>query len=235
MGFPQLTRGISTACALLCPAVAFGITIVDRPLDSTGYGYTSHGGQQQIFDHFEITTGTPVDQVTWYGLFSDGLRANSRSSASFDVYLFRSDPEGEIISPEGAITMGTPTNAVLAVKGELSSGAGIGEGDPLHGGDIKQWSVDLPWVYLDPGKYWISICANSTEPGFFLWNHSSGIDGGLDYYGSISPSNEPNVLSAESVPERETMAFAIHFVPDASSGFALMLMGMGALVAMQRK
>ena len=235
MGLPSLVRAASTA--LLFPAAAFGLSVVDRPLDPTGYGYTSHEGQQQMFDHFELGAGALVNQLSWYGQFSDGLEGNNQSLGSFNVFLFRSDPEGETVTPEGVITVGTPSASLLALRSQSATGIGTGIADPLQGGDIKMWQLDIPTLYLDPGKYWISICATLAEPGYYLWNHTFGQTDGVDFAGWVSASNEPRVWSSSSAPEREAMAFSLNYisVPDASGGLMLLSISMAALFVVDRR
>jgi hypothetical protein len=190
-----------------------------------------------MFDHFELGTGALVNQLTWYGQFSDGLAGNDQTVGDFNIFLFRSDPEGETMTPEGVITTGTPSTPVVALRSHSSVGVGTGIADPLQGGNIKAWEMDIPTLYLDPGKYWISICASSVEPGFYLWNHSVAVVDGVDFAGSVSPSNEPRLWSSSSAPERDAMAFSLNYVsvPDASSGLVLLSISMGALCAVKRR
>lgn len=237
MGLPKLAHRATGVFICLFPAATFGLTIVDRPLDPTGYGYTSHEGQQQMFDHFELGAGALVNQLTWYGQFSDGLAGNNQTLGEFNVFLFESDPEGETMTPEGVITTGTPSTPVMALRSQSSVGIATGIADPLQGGNIKLWGIEIPTLYLDPGKYWITICAASVEPGFYLWNHSVAVVDGVDFAGSVSASNEPRMWSSSSAPERDAMAFSLNYVsvPDGSSGLMLLSISMGALYAVNRK
>lgn len=235
MSLPSLVSGFLAALVvLLFPATGFSVTIVDRPLDPAGYGYTSHEGEQQIFDHFELGTGALINHVSWYGQFSDGLQGNNQTVGNFNIFLFGSDPEGETISPEGVITTGTPSAPILILRSQSSNGTTTGIADPLQGGDIKLWELEFPELYLNPGKYWICISAALGEAGYYLWNHSSGVTDGIDFGGVVSPSNEPRIWSSSSVPERDSMAFSIAHVPDASSGFVLLSMAMAALFGFQQ-
>jgi hypothetical protein len=220
------------------PTNAVNITIVEKPLDPSGYGYTSHEGDQQMFEDFELNDPVQINRVEWHGLFSDGLEANEQFAANFNIFLFRGDPEEAATSPEGIVIRGVPVDpAFFAVRSQGSIGIETGYPDPLHGGSIKHWGVDLPTLTLDPGKYWILISASASEPGYFLWNHSTGGTDGVDVFGSVSPLDVPHFRVSSSAPERDTLAFSLKYitVPDSSNSFVLLTLAVLGIAAVHRK
>src|SRR4030042_6257227 len=65
------------------------LTLVDKPLDASGYGFTSNYGQQNVLEDFTLSFGAKVNKVTWYGLFSFGTVATTQSIADFDLLFYR--------------------------------------------------------------------------------------------------------------------------------------------------
>jgi hypothetical protein len=220
-------------------------TVVEKPLDPTGYGFTSHAGQQQIFEDFELSSGAEINRITWYGLFSDGTVANNQSSGSFDVSFFSNNSDSDYLekfpTPEGTIAQGLPDGPALFSATAIGAiGVGTGQSDPLHGGDIKSWTIDLPTLSLTPDEYFVSISASSSEPGYFLWSHSAIGADGYAVHGSISALKQPIFIVSSEV--YDTQAFSLelvnssptHNVPESGPGAAMFLTVIGLLIGASR-
>ena len=164
---------------LFLPVLGHASIIYDQPLDpSGGYGYTANYADQNILEDFMIPSRLEVNRVTWHGLFSSGIIATNQSIANFDIIFFETDPSIELIEPySGIIISGLPKQTPFYeyhATGVIGIGTGLS--DMLHGGDIYQWTVDIPPVQFDkPGKYWIDIRASFNENDFFLWEHSTSV------------------------------------------------------------
>jgi hypothetical protein len=157
---------------------AHALSIIDKPLDPAGYGFTSMYGSQNVLEDFIVSAKTRITDVSWYGLFSSGTEATDQCLADFDVLFFNDDDEAEWATDGGINVSGLPARrafyetTVTAVKGSATA-----SGDPLHGGAIFKWETDIPTVLLDADRYWIDIRSSNTETDFFLWSHSAAEDG----------------------------------------------------------
>jgi len=209
-------------------------TFVEKPLDATGFGFTSHDGKQQIFEEFSLPIAAAINTITWYGLFSEGTVANDQSSGNFDIFFFSNSSDLDYLAqfptPDGKLTQGLPDGpALFGATGLGATGVGTGQSDPLHGGDIKRWTIALPTLFLTPDEYFVSIRASSSEPDFFLWSHSKSGADGYAIQGSISPLNEP--LFGVSSEIFDTQAFSLGLkIPESGPGVAAFLTVIGLLL-----
>jgi hypothetical protein len=163
---------------LLVPIISNASIIYDQPLDPIGYGYTANYDDQNILEDFIIPSRLEVNRVTWHGLFSSGTSATNQSVADFDIIFFKTDPSIILIEPYSGTTIsGLPEQTPFyAYHATGVTGTGTGVTDMLHGGDIYQWTVDMPPVqFSSPGKYWIDIRASFNENDYFLWEHSASV------------------------------------------------------------
>lgn len=220
-------------------AMAVPFTVVEKPLDATGYGFTSHSGQQHMFEDFSLSSEEKINRIAWYGLFSEGSVANNQSTGNFDVFFFSNSSDLEYLekfpTPEGTIAKGLPDKpAFYAATSRSAVGAGTGQSDPLQGGDIKRWELDIPTLSLAADNYFISIRASASEPGFFLWNHSTNGADGYSVHGSISPLNEPNFIVSSEVYDTQAFSLERVDVPDGGPGLAAVATLLGLLIAASR-
>jgi len=157
---------------------SFALTVIDQPLDPSGYGFTSIFGNQNIVEDFTLSTESAITGVSWFGLFSNGIAATPQAIADFDILFYANDDEAEYVTSGGLIVTDVPETAPF-YETTVSSvmGTATPYGDPLHGGTILEWEVEIPSLTFDADQYWISIRSNSTEADFFLWSHSANDDG----------------------------------------------------------
>jgi hypothetical protein len=215
--------------------------VVEKPLDATGYGFTSHAGKQQIFEDFKLSGEAEIDRVTWYGLFSEGTVAKNQSRGRFDVFLFSNNATSDYLemfpTPEGTLAKGLPDGpALFAATGIGATSVGTGKSDPLHGGDIKKWTIDIPTLSLAQDGYFVSIRASSSEDGHFLWSHSKNGADGYTVLGATSRLKTPSFSVSSEI--YDTQAFALelvnsslrHQVPDSGPGIAVLLAFAGLLI-----
>src|SRR5688500_10183271 len=95
------TALVAGLTVLAVPTTNHATTVVGKPFAPGGFGYTSHEGIQQMFENFDLSTGAQINQIIWYGQFSDGLQANGQSAANFNIFIFKADPLATVSTPEG--------------------------------------------------------------------------------------------------------------------------------------
>lgn len=209
------------------------ITIFENPLSLVGnaYGFTAHEGKQEIFQHFTLSESATINQVGWCGQFSDGTKTTAQAQGGFNILLFRDDPNrlpDNSWAPRYITREGLPAEQALsAVRNQQAFAMGTGIGDPLLGGDIKEWAAAVADLTLDAGDYWISICANIAESGLFLWNHGLSDGEGHAVYGSVSALDHSSVLVSDCFPNQSTMSLSLGYrsVPDEGMTGWLILLG----------
>jgi hypothetical protein len=174
------------ACALASlvaarQSAASPVTLVDKPADvsSGSTGFTSMYGDQNMLEHFTFSTAATLSQISWSGLFTTGLTATSQSIADFDILLFGNDAASHATTANGGLLVsGLPSYQPLANL-SFSNVAGVSTGlsNPLFGGTVFQWTVNVPALSLAADEYWIDIRSASTEPNTFIWSNSLVSDG----------------------------------------------------------
>lgn len=214
------------------------VSIFDNPLSIVGnsYGFTAHEGKQEIFQHFSLTSASTINQVGWAGQFTDGAGGTNQSHGGFNIFLFRDNQKrlpADRCDPIFITRDGLPDyRALSSFRDQQAWAVCTGVSDPLLGGDIKEWSTAVESVCLAAGDYWISICANIAEDGFFIWNHGQSDGEALTVYGSVSETGRSSVLVTDCFANQSTMSLSLGYcsVPDEGMSVWLVLFAFGALI-----
>ena len=230
------------------------VLIVDNPLDSTIYGFTSHDGQNQVvYDYFNLAAGSSLSTIDWAGQFSSGLQGIQTAGGTFKVSIFADNPFAAVPTPSNPLaTTDGPGSAVWSTT-VFAQGTRTGIADPLQGGDIMNWSISAASLPLAAGRYWISVSATAGDPDYFLWNRSLSPDQYnviVSGTNSLTPSlellgngpadnrmafelwgNDPNSIPPPFVPIEVPVAN----VPDASATWVLLLAGFAGLLAFRKR
>jgi len=224
-----MARGFLHIAALLSAALFSApvhAVVIERPLNVIDYGYTSHADRQQVFQDFTVSTTGELREASWYGQFSDGLNSNNQPVGAFDFFLFNNDPNILTQTGQGTIVDGLPSGAaILASSFTDVIGLETDQSDLLHGGDIRRWTVDILDFELAPGRYWLSVRASSSEPGFFLWNHSSSDPDDYTVSGSTNSLNEPSIHPSDQF--WDTQAFSLEIVSVPAAGHTMQFLAFG--------
>lgn len=238
---------------LMMPGLSLAILLVDKPTDVSpiSTGYTSMYGDQNMIEHFTLSDTATISQVSWTGLFSSGLISTPQSVASFDVLLFANDAASSDTTANGGLVVsGLPAYQPFYTA-TFSDIAGVSTGlsNPIFGGTVYQWTVNLPGLSLHPDQYWIDIRSSSTEHDYFIWSNTLTSDGYTVYSGNpetltlCTPSPDPhnhcnptNLAGWSVVDEVRGQAFSITGVnvPEPSA-LGLLAVSLGGLLLLRRQ
>ena len=203
IGNHRMATVIAATLLAVCSPAASAVTLVDKPVDDTYFGWSStiNDVNQQMADELTLASSAVANQLTWYGL---NYMPTSPTN-TFRIHLYADAGGVPAITPFYnqllGIVDGTPTG--------LTNDANI---------EILQYHSPIPAVPLNAGTYWLSIA--TTEFGW-IWSHATAAAvGDNEYYRTADFHEWLSVLVTNPGSVRLDQAFTLSgVVPEPASLF----------------
>jgi hypothetical protein len=226
----MLIRFVLSLCFLLPLAACLqGAVIFDQPLSTEhDRGPFSQSGLQEFADQFELSTGSRVTGVRWYGSYFEADLSASVTNVDFNLRIFQDQN-------------GLPSGDAYAVHALTASVRHTGTSVERRA--IYEFTADLPAFLIPAGVSWLSISERSARESSTIpasagpWRWALSHQDEADTAAAIQPGSAWSVAL-----DRRNVAFALLHDEDRAGALtpepataALVVAGLSGILLARRR